>query len=172
MLLSRNALQFDRELSYEEWESIGSELFKVEAAWQWWVGDWINYGEKKYGQTYEQALALTDKSYSTIAHAKSVATEFESCRRRQLSWSHHEAVQGLDQSQQDAILDQAEREGKPRSWVREQVKAIKGEPVEIAKEPVGGKLSSLRILIDDLEPHELVVVMDWIKEKINGRRLD
>ncbi len=164
MTITRNSLSISRELSYEEWESVGAELFKVEAAWQWWVGDWINYGEKKYGQTYEQALALTDKSYSTLSHAKSVANEFESCRRRQLSWSHHEAVQGLDKEHQDAILDQAEREGKPRSWVREKVKEIKGETTIATTD---SRLDVMRRLVDELQPHELVVVMDWIKERLD-----
>lgn len=123
--LTKNSLQFARELTYEEWENVGAELFRVDQAWQWWVGDWINYGEKKYGQTYEQALALTDKSYSTVFHAAHVAKEFESSRRRLLSWSHHEAVQGLELEQQDEILEQAEKEGKPRQWVRDRVKQIK-----------------------------------------------
>jgi hypothetical protein len=124
--ITRNSLSISKELSYAEWESIGAELFKVEAAWQWWVGDWINYGENKYGQTYEQALALTDKSFASLADAKSVAEKFESSRRRELSWSHHRAAMSLGQDEQDTILDQAEREGKPRSWVREKVKEIKG----------------------------------------------
>jgi hypothetical protein len=163
--ITRNSLSISTELSYEEWESVGAELFKVEAAWQWWVGDWINYGEKKYGQTYEQALTLTDKSYSTLKHAAAVSAAFEMGRRRPISWSHHEAVQGLGCEHQDAILDQAEREGKPRSWVREKVKEIKGETTIATTD---SRLDVIRRLVDELQPHELVVVRDWIDTKLDG----
>jgi hypothetical protein len=161
--ITRNSLSIGRELSYEEWESVGAELFKVEAAWQWWVGDWINYGEKKYGQTYEQALALTDKSYQTLRNAASVASEFILSRRRDISWSHHEAAQGLDKEKQDVILDQAEREGKPRSWVREKVKETKGKTTIATTK---SRLDVMRRLVDELQPHELVVVRDWIDTKL------
>lgn len=126
--LSRNALLFERELSYEEWESVGAELFKVDQAWQWWVGDWINYGEKKYGETYQQACYITDKSWESIRKAADVCSRFESGRRRPLSFSHHQEVAWLEPDQQDAILDEAEQKGLPRSWVRERVREIKGEP--------------------------------------------
>jgi hypothetical protein len=161
--ITRNSLSISRELSYEEWESVGAELFKVEAAWQWWVGDWINYGEKKYGQTYEQALALTDKSLGTLMNVASVARDFETSRRREVSWAHHAAAQALCKEQQDAILDEAEREGKPRSWVREKVKEIKGETTIATTE---SRLDVMRRLVDELQPHELVVVRDWIDAKL------
>lgn len=118
-------MQFNRELTYEEWESVGAELFRVDQSWQWWVGDWINYGEKKYGQTYEQALALTDKKVSTLWDVASISRDFETSRRREVSWGHHRAVQGLEPEQQDEILEQAEKEGKSRQWVRDEVKKKK-----------------------------------------------
>jgi hypothetical protein len=67
--------------------------------------------EAKALTTYEQALALTDKSYESVRKASEVAKRFEIGRRRPLPFAHHQEVAWLDPSQQDAILDQAEREG-------------------------------------------------------------
>jgi len=182
VIITRNSLAIGKELSYEEWESIGYELFKVNAAWQWWVGDWINYGEKKYGKTYEQALALTEKNKTTLEIAACVAREFEIFRRRNLSFSHHQDVAGLDREQQDAILDQAEREGKPRSWVREKVKELKGLPEpkpdiettsDEAKDPdevieafqkVENRIELLKKIIETLTQTERVLLREFLRE--------
>lgn len=96
--LSRNALHFGRDLSYEEWESVGAELGKVNQACQWWIGDWINYGEKKYGQTYEQALAITGLAKQTLMDIASVCRDFETSRRREVSFRHHVETQSLSDS--------------------------------------------------------------------------
>lgn len=177
--LTKNSLQFARELTYEEWENVGDELFRVDQAWQWWVGDWINYGEKKYGQTYEQALALTDKSYGTVRNAATVAGEFALSRRRDISFSHHQAVQGLEADQQDTILDQAEREGKPRQWVRDRVKEIKGDASDAMAHDDGKgdvtkwlnlfleitqRLDAIKLLIRNLQPHEIAFARGCIDD--------
>lgn len=129
--MTENSLTFSKDLTFAEWESVGVELFRVNAAWQWWVGDWLNYGEKKYGKTYEQALEVTGKGLVTLQKVKSVAGEFESCRRRQLlSWSHHEACQALPKEQQEKVLDEAEQKRLSRNWVREKTSELKGESKE------------------------------------------
>jgi hypothetical protein len=165
--LTKNSLQFANELTYEEWESIGAELFRVDQAWQWWVGDWINYGEKKYGQTYEQALALTDKSYGTIADVAAISKEFEFTRRRAISFSHHKEVRGLELEQQDRILDQAEREGKPLKWVRDRVKEIKGVSMpEGDDEPKDDcKLSQFKRFWSECSDLSKAAIRLWLEEQ-------
>jgi hypothetical protein len=79
----------------------------------WWWGDALNFGEGKYGEMCEQALAATKLSYSHLRHAKAVAKCFELCRRRHnCSWSHHQEVAHIDDpSEQDRLLDEAEENG-------------------------------------------------------------
>lgn len=165
--LTKNSLQFANELTYEEWESIGAELFRVDQSWQWWVGDWINYGEKKFGQTYEQALVLTERSCGQLRIVSHIASEFEMLRRRNISFAHHQSVASLDHSQQDEILDQAEREGKSRQWVRDRVKEIKGESMSDGDdEPKDDcKLSQFKRFWSECSDLSKAAIRLWMEEQ-------
>jgi N6-adenosine-specific RNA methylase IME4 len=88
--MSRTGLVIPSGLDFEQWQSIGSRLREIEGAVLWWIGDWLNYGEAKYGETYTQALDATDYSYETLRQAKWVAGQYELCdRSHNLSWLHH-----------------------------------------------------------------------------------
>jgi len=41
------------------WEAYGKGLRRAEAAIHWIIGDWLNYGERAYGEMYAQALEAT-----------------------------------------------------------------------------------------------------------------
>jgi hypothetical protein len=86
----------------------------------------LNFGEGKYGEMYEQAIAATKLSYDHLAPAKLVAKCFEICRRRQnLSWSHHHEVAHLDDpAEQDRLLDEAEKTAGRRSPSRTAAMAV------------------------------------------------
>ena len=47
------------ELTFEEWTAIGNTLQQVGASLNWWIGDWLNYGERKWGEMYAQAVEVT-----------------------------------------------------------------------------------------------------------------
>ena len=96
-------------------------------SWQWWVGDWINYGEKKYGETYKAAIEVTGRSIGTLKNIASVAAAVERSRRRDLSFAHHVAVASLRHEHQDELLDRAKLNGWPRSRLRDEVRALQGE---------------------------------------------
>jgi hypothetical protein len=90
-------LAISDQLTFEEWQAAGETLKRMEGAIQWWVGDWLVYGECKWGEMYSQALDATSKAYQTLANYKYVAEKFQFSRRREnLTWGHHEAVAGLD----------------------------------------------------------------------------
>ncbi len=100
----------DRDLSYEEWEAVGSGLSRIGAAVNWWIGDWINYGEHEYGQKYTQALELFGEQYeyNMLARMASVSRRVDfSIRILNLSWSHHLEVAALDEDAQSALLNKA-----------------------------------------------------------------
>ena len=116
----------DEDVTYEQWENIGYELARVGKGWQWWVGDWINFGEKKYGETYKAAIEATGLAYGVCRNIASVCGRFELSRRHDsLSFKHHAEVQGLDASEQDELLAEAESSGLSCSEVRKRVRAIK-----------------------------------------------
>ena len=87
------SLDLPEDLEYSEWQEIGSVIQRAEKAVMWWIGDWLAYGEKQYGETFAKAAELTSYQIQTLKVAKWVAQRVEKSRRRDfLSWSHHKEV--------------------------------------------------------------------------------
>ena len=102
-------LEFSNGITYDEWEGLGKQLRLIDGAVQWWIGDWLRFGEGKYGEMYTQALEETDYKERTLSNAKFVADRFEITRRRvNCSWHHHADVAKFDDDEQDKLLDKAE----------------------------------------------------------------
>jgi hypothetical protein len=101
----------ERDLDVNEWARIGRNLGVMSRGNQWWVGDWIRYGDAKYGEKYSRASKLTGYDVQTLTNYVYVATRFEDIERRRetLSWSHHEAVAALEPVKQDSWLTVAVR---------------------------------------------------------------
>jgi hypothetical protein len=60
------------------------------------VGDWINYGEKRYGKMYEEALQRTGLAYKTLRNLAYVSRKVElSLRKDNLDWYKHDTVAKL-----------------------------------------------------------------------------
>jgi hypothetical protein len=74
----------------------------------WWVGDWIRYGNAKFGERYVRAAKITGYDVQTLTNMVYVASRFEISRRREnLSWSHHETVAALEPDEQGHWLNRA-----------------------------------------------------------------
>lgn len=124
--------------TFTEWEYCGNFLKQTDKAVQFWIGDWLNYGESKYGETYTQALEATDYENKTLRNGKWVASRVELSRRRDnLSFSHHEEVASLEPSEQDYWLDRAESESWTRNDLRHNLKLARFQK-EIPTLPTSG----------------------------------
>jgi hypothetical protein len=96
------------ECDFEIWQADGQRLLRVEKMLPWVLGDWINYGEAKWGEKYSQALTDTDYSYSRLTTFSYVCRRIDFSRRRQeLSFGHHEVVAPLIPDTQDVWLQRA-----------------------------------------------------------------
>lgn len=94
--------------AFEEWELCGRRLALVEKAIHWAIGDWLNYGEQRWGEMYAQVIDEENFSYQTLRKDKYVALSVALFRRRnKLSWSHHSEVAPLAPSEQNYWLDRA-----------------------------------------------------------------
>lgn len=124
--LSPVGLRFLRDLSFDEWQEYGRRLRFAHGAMLWWIGDWLRYGERRYGEMYVQALDGTDYAYQTLMNAVWVAGRFdETSRRREiLSFSHHAevATKDLERAEADALLDAAEEHGWSQKELRKAVR--------------------------------------------------
>lgn len=120
-------LELPADLSFEQWSGIGSALQDVNRSLMWWIGDWLRYGERRWGEMYAQAVEETGKAYDTVRAAKWVAEQFSDDdgspdfvrRRTNLSWAHHREVAGLSREEQDELLDDAER----NTWGHKELRA-------------------------------------------------
>ena len=66
------------------------------------LGDWLNYGERKYGEMYTQAIDELDYTKQALKDAKWVSAQVEKSRRRDnLSFSHHREVAPLEPDEQE-----------------------------------------------------------------------
>jgi hypothetical protein len=113
-----------RELERHEWLVVGRRLGGVTRCNQWWLGDWVRYGAEKWGEKYTQAAKITGYDPRSLANMASIATAFDSSRRRDdLTWSHHVAVAGLPESEQEGWLDRAATEGLSVADLRTELRA-------------------------------------------------
>jgi hypothetical protein len=144
-------------VAFADWQHLGKTLTQMQGGILWWLDDWLNYGERSYGEMYAQALDATDYSYQTLAHAKSIASKLDLCRRRQnLSFAHHAEIASLTPAAQDRWLDQAESKG----WTRAQLRAARRQ-AKIAASPVAGEPGTTL--------NDLVVALDRVASATDRR---
>jgi hypothetical protein len=141
-VVSETAWAPPSDLRFEEWEQVGVMLGRIGRARRWWIGDWVNHGERAYGEKYTLAIDATGYEYQTVANCAYVAKAIEPSRRREgLSWSHHAEVAALEPSEQEAWLDRAQAEGLTRNGLRKAIRAPSELPEDlddILGEPAGG----------------------------------
>lgn len=116
--LLQNGLVVSGSPSITEWLQAGKALKKANVATQWWIGDWLNYGEPTYGEMYTQALDELDYEYQTLRVLKYVSNRVELLTRvNNLSWKHHRIVAPLELEQQQEWLQKAAKgNGTGKPW--------------------------------------------------------
>jgi hypothetical protein len=125
----RTGVTFDPLLSFEEWRHLGGRIAMYSTASAWWLGDWLAFGQMKYGRRYREALGQTGLDYQTLRNYAMVARRFEPSRRRDnLAFQHHAEVCSLSDSEQDCWLDLALRNHWSKAELRRQVRAARPPP--------------------------------------------
>lgn len=128
--LLKTGLEVTGAPSFDEWDRFGAFVSKAEGAVHWWIGDWLNYGEQKYGEMYAQALNEGRFTYGALRNDKWLASRIELSRRHDnLSWGHHAEVAKLGPAEQDRWLDLAEAEGWPIVELRQHIRVARLENV-------------------------------------------
>lgn len=91
-------LEIHGDVPYDIWERFGNEvLLRAGSAVQWAIGDWLIYGEGRYGEDYAQAINDTHLSIKTLQNIVYVVCVFRFSRLREnLSFSHHAEVAAFD----------------------------------------------------------------------------
>jgi hypothetical protein len=98
------------DLDIAEWIILGRRLGSVGRGVAWWIGDWVNYGNEKFGEKYSRAARITGYDVQSLMNMAYVASRFDRSRRREkLSWSHHAELAGLAIEHQEIWLENAEQ---------------------------------------------------------------
>jgi hypothetical protein len=102
------SLSLPDDLPEERYQEIANALLRMGRGTQWWIGDVLAYGERRFGATYRALLDSTGYAVQTLDNMASVARRVDFSRRREnLSWSHHERVASLPAQEQEEWLYQA-----------------------------------------------------------------
>jgi hypothetical protein len=133
------------DIGLDEWSAFGRRFGEIGRCSQWWLGDWIHYGNTKFGERYSRAAKLTGYDVQSLMNMVYVASRFEIYRRREnLSWSHHATVASFDVPSQEywlgrAVVDKlsvADLRVESRSW-RRALQAPDEEPSHETKAHAG-----------------------------------
>lgn len=101
-------LEIEDGATMAELSLIGESLFAVHGASPVWIGDWLNTIEKRYGETYTQAVEITKLDVDTLAHYKSVMGRVPPTNRVEgLNYSHYRCVAKLPPEDQRPRLQTA-----------------------------------------------------------------
>jgi hypothetical protein len=116
-------MRFDALLPLETWKSVATAIAAYSDATCWWLGDWLAFGQMKYGRRYKEGIALTGLEYQTLRNYAVVARRFEPSRRRDnLSFQHHAELCALLDSDQELWLDLSVENGWSKAELRRRLR--------------------------------------------------
>ncbi|GAA0569300.1 hypothetical protein GCM10010172_62070 [Paractinoplanes ferrugineus] len=128
ILVTPVGLRIPAGLNYEGWERAGFQLAQVMNSSAWCIGDWIEHGERRYGDRYQRAVEMVGLEYKTVRNYAWTARRFTLDRRREsLSFQHHAEVARLPEEQQELWLNRAEDLRWSRNKLRLSLRAARGE---------------------------------------------
>lgn len=102
----------EKEISLHDWNMLGDLLCQANNSLGFWIGDWINYGEARWGEKYADAMDLTGFEKQTLEDFAYVARQVQiSVRTEKLTFYHHRKVAPLKQEDQVYWLKIADKKG-------------------------------------------------------------
>jgi DNA modification methylase len=128
-------LLFSENTPQAVWESLTTRLIQKAERIHWALADALIFGERKYGETYANAVKLTGMKAETLMNIASVGRKIETSRRREdvEFWDHRE-VAALPPKVADALLDDHVQQGWTRHELRDKARQKKTElAVEAAR---------------------------------------
>jgi hypothetical protein len=128
---TRTGLRLSEGLTFETWRRIGLQAGVLNDSSAWWIGDWLLYGQRTYGERYKTAIEATGFGYQTLRNYAWVASRIPLSRRRDtLSFGHHAEIAALDEEEQEKWLRGAATRRWSRNELRRQIRAARSVPVE------------------------------------------
>jgi hypothetical protein len=136
--LSKVAWEPRAKMEHAEWIAAGRRLGAIGRCSQWWIGDWVRYGNSKWGEKYVEAARVTGYDVASLRNMVWVASRFDlSLRSDTLTWSHHVLLAPLEPEEQRQWLKRANEERFSVADLRIELRSSQRnsetpEPVEIS----------------------------------------
>jgi hypothetical protein len=149
----------DENIAVSDWIRAGQRLGAMTRCSQWWLGDWVRYGTRRWGEKYKEASRITGYDVHSLRNIAYVARQVEPSRRRDdLTWSHHAEVSSLDPPEQDRWLELASAEKMSVSDLRVELRAVrrKNKALEVPAASRSPKEIAGRVMCPECE-HEFEV---------------
>lgn len=160
--LTTTGAQFEQALDFKQWVEAGRKLCRVSACVNWWIGDWLNYGENKYGEKYAAAIEATGIEEQVLMNVSYVCRSVNlTTRLDSLSWSHHREVAPLRPKDQQHWLALASENKWSVSQLRQAIRASQAESREDGTKAVG--FSALAWATQGLR---------WFKQRMNEKPIE
>lgn len=131
-------------LPFERWQQIGVTLQQMHRSINWWIGDWLAYGEDHYGEdAYQAVQEITGRGDESLGQTVWIARTYPPHLRIDgVSWTHHRTVADLDPVERSELLLTAAREGWSTRVLRDEVerreRTVQAETLAGASAPETG----------------------------------
>jgi N6-adenosine-specific RNA methylase IME4 len=121
--LHKNGLQAIGTPSFEQWQECGDFIKKSNGAVHFWIGDWLNYGERTWGEMYSQALDETSFEYGTLRNDKYISDKMQlSLRNDNLTFGHAQILVSLPDKEKMFWVNELSKQPMPIRELRERIK--------------------------------------------------
>lgn len=133
--------------TFDQWYRFGQGLSRTYSNIQWCVGDWLNEGEKRYGEMYSQALDSHIYNYGTLRNYASIAGRIpKEVRNPKLRFHQSKYVAPLEPDEQKRILDFAADKNLSGDDIQELVNKVLGKSARTANGQQTDEISTSVIL--------------------------
>jgi len=178
--ITPTGIEFNEELSFEEWDDLGQKLAPIGKSIGFIIGDWINYGENHWGERYKEALERTGLAYQTLAQYSYVARKVQfSCRQEKLGFEHHLVVAKIkDSEEQRYWLDMAVKHKLGKRRLRKSINFGRlATEQEVAGDPHDKRHTTYLSLLNKIrrwwqEQTEKAPVDEWDEERRQALKED
>jgi hypothetical protein len=83
------------------WDEYGRRIARAGNGTNWWLGDWLQFGIREYGDKYAVASRITGYDEQTLMNYVYVSAHVSiRARRAEVSWSHHAELAKLGEAEQ------------------------------------------------------------------------
>lgn len=113
--ITRTGLDVTGVPTMEQWQGLGEILATLEGGIAWLVGDWLNSGEKAFGEMASQAIDAEQWKPETVRVYRWVCEKVPK-ENRTMSFAHCQIVAGLAPIEQREWLAKAAGDGTGAAW--------------------------------------------------------